>query len=90
MPDDEEYSDDPRCDHNGFCYANTGYEDQSHFSKTMVLEQKTGYEGWPEKRLVARSNNRMGRCGAYIHMELGLSRDEEVRVRHLDHMVTHE
>ena len=30
----------------------------------------------------------MGKYGKYIHMELGLPRDEEVR--HLDHMVTQE
>ena len=38
MPDDEEYSVDPRCDHNGFLYANTGYEGQSCFFTTMVPE----------------------------------------------------
>ena len=56
--DDDEYVVDPKCDHNGFNYASTGFEGQNHFFKTMVPEQRAGYEGWPDVRPSARATNR--------------------------------
>jgi hypothetical protein len=72
----------------GFQYKNTGYEDHTHFFKTMAPEQRAGYEGWPDVKPAAPSNKNMDRHGKYIHMELGLPTDDEVR--HLDHMFSQE
>ena len=41
--DDEEHVADPKCDHRGFNYASTGFEDQNQFFKTLAPEQRTGY-----------------------------------------------
>ena len=86
--DDDEYVVDPKCDHHGYEYASAGFEEQNRFFKTMVPRRRTGYEGWPDVRPSAKVTRRTETSGKHIHVELGLSRDEEVR--HLDHMMSQE
>ena len=65
--DEEECVVNPKCDHSGFTYAPTGFEDQNRFFKTMVPEQRTGYEGWPDARPSAKANRRVEIWKTYTH-----------------------